>query len=65
MKEGYVCLSFQPINVNEYFKSIKQILNVSFKYKPKRNARLLIHSKMTYFHLDCQNPIKNIEFGHK
>jgi len=46
---------------NELIKSIEQILNVTFKYKPKRNARLLRHYKMTYFHLECQNLIKNIK----
>jgi hypothetical protein len=46
---------------NEWFKSIKQILNVLFKYKPQRNVGLLWDSKMTYFHLKCQNPIKNIK----
>jgi predicted alpha/beta-fold hydrolase len=43
---------------NEWFKSIEQILNVLFKYKPKRNVGLLRCSKMTYFHLECQNLIK-------
>ncbi len=37
MKWGYVYSNFQPISVimND---SNKQILNVMFKYKPKRNA---------------------------
>ncbi len=39
-------------------KSIEQILNVMFKYKPKRNVGLLRQSIITYFHLDCQNLIK-------
>jgi hypothetical protein len=43
---------------NEWFKSIEQILNVLFKYKPKRNVGLLWHFKMTCFHSECQNPIK-------
>jgi hypothetical protein len=42
-------------------KSIEQILNVLFKYKPKRNVGLLKHSKMIYFHLECQNPIEKIK----
>ncbi len=46
---------------NELFKSIEQLLNVLFKYQPKRNARLCKHFRMTYFHLECQNPIKNIK----
>jgi len=46
---------------NEWFKSIEQVLNVLFKHKPKMNAEILRHSKMTYFHLECQNPIKNIK----
>jgi len=46
---------------NEWLKSIEQISDVMFKYKPKRNARLLRHSKITYFHLENQNPIKNIK----
>ncbi len=45
---------------NEWFKSIEQILNVMFKYKPKIDASFR-HSKMTYFHLECQNLIKNIK----
>jgi hypothetical protein len=47
---------------NELFKSIKHILNVMLKYKPKRNVGLLRHSKMTHLHLECQNSIKNIKF---
>ncbi len=47
---------------NELFKSTEQNLNVLFKYKPKRNARLLIYSRMTYFHLECQNPIKKSNY---
>ncbi len=43
---------------NQWFKSIEQILNILFKYKPKRDVGLLKCSKMTYFHLECQNPIK-------
>jgi hypothetical protein len=63
MKERYVCLGFQPINVimNDSIKSIEQILNVLFKYKQKRNVRLLKHSRMTYFYLECQKPITNIK----
>ncbi len=57
MKWEYVCLGFQSINV---VMNSNQ-LNVLFKYKPKKNARLLKHYKMTYFHLECQNPIKNIK----
>jgi hypothetical protein len=57
MKEGYVCLSLINVVMKDS-KSIEQILNVIFMYKPKKNARLFIHSKMTYFHLECQNPIK-------
>jgi hypothetical protein len=37
------------------------------KYKPKRNARLQDISRMTYFHLECQKPIKksnNVFFWH-
>ncbi len=44
---------------NEWFKSIEEILNVLFKYKPKRNARLLTQFRMTNFHLECQNLKKN------
>jgi hypothetical protein len=59
MKEKYVCLCFQPMCViNEWFKSIEQILNVMFKYKQKRNVRLLKHCRMTYFYLEYQKPIK-------
>jgi hypothetical protein len=46
---------------NEWFKSIEQILNVIFKYKPKRNASLQDVSKITYFHLEYQNPIEYIK----
>ncbi len=46
---------------NELFKSIEQILNVLFKYKQKRNVRLLKHSRMAYFYLECQKPITNIK----
>jgi hypothetical protein len=52
---------------NEGFKSIEQNLNIMFKYKPKRNARLLRHFRMTYFHMEFQNPIKksiNVFFLH-
>jgi hypothetical protein len=61
--ERGVCMFGLSANMcyNEWFKSIEQILNVMFKYKPKKNARLLRHSKMAYFHLECQNPIKNIK----
>ncbi len=33
---------------NELFKSIEQILNVIFRYKPKRNAKLQYASKIIY-----------------
>jgi hypothetical protein len=46
---------------NEWFKSIEQILNVMFKYRPKTNVGFLKHSRMAYFHLECQYPIKNIK----
>jgi hypothetical protein len=60
MKGGYVCLGFQSIkiimnNTNQLTKK----LNFLFKYKPKRIVKLFKHSKMAYFHLECQNPIKN------
>jgi len=61
MKGEYVYFGFQPIGYNELFKSIEQILNVMFKYTPKRNVGLLKHSKMAYFHLECQNPIKKVK----
>jgi len=55
MKGGYVCLGFQPINV--IMNDLNQLNKFwMFKYKPKGNARLLTQSKMTYFHLECQNP---------
>ncbi len=44
---------------SEWFQSIEQILNVLFNYKPKRYVGLLRHLRMTYFHLECQNLIKN------
>jgi hypothetical protein len=62
MKGGYVYLGFQLIN---FIMNDSNQLN-KFWYKPKRNIWLLIHSKMTYSHLECQNPIKksnNIFFG--
>jgi hypothetical protein len=43
------------ITFSHYFKSLNLII---FNYKPKRNARLLKQFKMTYFHLECQNPSK-------
>jgi hypothetical protein len=46
---------------NDLIKSIEQILNVIFKHKPKKNARLLRHPKITYFHLECQNPTQKIK----
>ncbi len=55
MKWGYVCLGFQSISV---IMNDSNQLNFLFKYKPKRNARLLKHFKMTYFHLEFPNPIK-------
>jgi len=58
--EKRICMFVFSTNkfYNQWFKSIEQILNVLFKYKPKRNVGLLRCSKMTYFHLECQNPIK-------
>jgi hypothetical protein len=62
MKGGYVCLGFQLINViMNYSNQLNKILNVLLKYKPKRNVGQLRHSKITYFHLECQNPIENIK----
>jgi len=58
MKGGYVCLGFQPINV---IMNDSNQLKVMFKYKLKRNAGLFKHSRKTYFHLECQNSIKNIK----
>jgi len=57
MKGRYVCLNKC---YNKWFKSIEQILNVLFKYKPKRNVRLSRHSRMTYFHLDYQNLLETL-----
>jgi hypothetical protein len=45
---------------NEWFKSIEQILNVLFKYQSKGNVGLCKYFRMTYFHLECQNPIIKI-----
>jgi hypothetical protein len=60
--ERGICMVMLSTNkcYNKWFKSIEQILNVLFKYKPKRNAWLFRHSTMTYFHLECQNCLKNI-----
>jgi hypothetical protein len=60
---GYVFLGFQPINVvmNDSNQLNKFWMSYSWKYKPKKNVKLLKHSKMTYFHFECQNPIKNIK----
>jgi hypothetical protein len=41
---------------NEWFKSIEQILNVLFKYKPKRNARLQHISKMIVLSFGVPKP---------
>lgn len=41
---------------NELFKSIEQILNIIFKYKPKRNARLQDLFKITYSHFGVPKP---------
>jgi hypothetical protein len=57
MKGRYVCLNKC---YNKWFKSIEQVLNVLFKYKPKGNVKLPRHSKMTYFHLDCQNLLETL-----
>jgi hypothetical protein len=46
---------------NECFKSIEQILNVLFKYKPKTNVGLLRHSRMT-FSFGVPNPIKKSNY---
>jgi len=46
---------------NVRFKSIGQILNVLSKYKPKRNVGLKNISRMTCFHLEGQNFIRNIK----
>ncbi len=58
--ERWICMFMFSSNkcYNQLFKSIEQILNVLFKYKPKRNVGLLRCSKMTYFNLECQNPTK-------
>jgi len=62
MKGGYVCLDFQPISVivNDS-NQLKKKINVMFKYKPKKIARLENISKITYSHLKCQNLIENIK----
>jgi len=62
MKGGYVCLDFQSINVivNDS-NQLKNKINVMFKYKPKKIARLENISKITYFHLECQDLIENIK----
>jgi hypothetical protein len=62
MKGGHVCLSFQPICVIMIDSNqLNNFFDVLLKDKPKRNAWLLKHSRMAYFHLECQNPIKNIK----
>jgi hypothetical protein len=60
MKEGYVCLGFQPKCYNERFKSIEQISHVLFKYKPKTNVKLLKHFKMAYFHWGAKILLKTL-----
>jgi hypothetical protein len=54
---------------NEWFELIEQILNVLFKYKPKKKMHdyKTWFPKMGYFHLECQNLIKtsnNVIFLH-
>ncbi len=61
-REIYVCLNFQPISVivNDS-NQLKKKINVKFKYKPKKNARLQNILKITYSHLECQNLIESIK----
>jgi hypothetical protein len=62
MKGGYVCLGFQPINVimndlNQLNKFWMSCLIIN----QRRMEDFLNIPKMTYFHLECQNLIKNIK----
>jgi hypothetical protein len=62
MKRGYVCVGFQPISVimNDSNQLNKFWISCS-NMKKKRDAKLPRQSKMTYFHLECQNIIKIIK----
>jgi hypothetical protein len=63
MKGGYVFQGFQPISVimNDSNQSNKVWMSYS---SIKINVGLIFRyfRMMTYFHLECQNPIKNIKW---
>jgi len=61
MKGGYVFQGFQPISV--IMNDSNQLNKVWMSYSSiKKNVGLIFkHSRMTYFHLECQNLIKNIK----
>jgi hypothetical protein len=59
MKEGYVCLRFQSINVimNDS-NQLNKFWMVSSSINQKGTHDYLNIPKIAYFHLECQNLIK-------
>jgi len=51
---------FRP-STNKCYNELFKLIEFFLKYKLKRNEGLFKHFKMTYFHLECQNLIKNIK----
>ncbi len=58
--ERGICMFMFSTNkcYNEWFKSIEQILNVLFKYKPKRNVRLNFFPKWHAFIWNAKTLLK-------